>query len=212
MARLGGRRPGPPARRGYRDRDVRPTPQRGHQDLVEAWRRAASRKLVPSNEPGAGHRRRSGSPRSAAVQVRIRPRAHAENRGESRAPRRRAVPARRLDRDGSPIGRRAVPTRGYGRSNGSRKASIGGDDTVVLSTERRAERGSQLSVLAQPRRGRRTARAHRRWSLTSLQHRLRTAAPVSETRGYYWLFPRVTCTRPFQTAMLQRIWALPPAG
>ena len=149
---------------------------------------------------------------------------HAEtDRGESRAPRRRAVPARRLHRDESPALNRAV-VRFYNKRGTAEQWIKEGKQAAHwtrLSCHRfRAnEVRLQLSVLAYNLGNlwRRLVLPKRieRWSLTSLQQRLvKTGARLVKHARYYWLFLAEShLTRRLFGAMLQRIWALPvPAG
>ena len=150
---------------------------------------------------------------------------HAQTgRGESRAPRRRAVPARRLHRDESPAPqsrRRAVLQQArHGRAMDQGGQAGGALDATVVSSVP-GERGPAAAERArvQPRESVAAARAadgaSTRWSLTSLQQRLvKTGGRLVKHARYYWLLLAEShLTRRLFGSMLQRIWALPvPTG
>jgi hypothetical protein len=141
------------------------------------------------------------------------------DRGESQAPRRRAVPPRRLHRHESPAPesrRRAVlqQTRDGGAMDQGRQAG-GVLDTAVAPPLPANEVRLQLSVLAYN-----LGNLWRRlvlptpidtWSLTSLQQRLvKRGGRLVKHASYYWLLLAEShLTRRLFGSMLRRIWALP---
>ena len=144
-------------------------------------------------------------------------------RGESRARRRRTVPARRLHRDECPAPescRRAVlqQARDGGAMDQGRQAG-GALDTIVVSPVP-SERGPTAAERTglQPRESLAAAGSPQRidsWSLTSLQQRLvKMGGRLVKHARYYWLLLAEShLTRRLFGAMLQRISALPvPAG
>ena len=145
------------------------------------------------------------------------------NRGKSRAPRRRTVPARQLHRDQSqgPESRGRAVLQKRGTAEQWIKQGKQAAHWMRLSCHRfRAnEVRLQLSVLAYNLGNvwRRLVLPHRidSWSLTSLQQRLvKTGGRLVRHARYYWLLLAEShLTRRLFGAMLRRIWALPvPTG
>ncbi len=145
------------------------------------------------------------------------------DRGESRAPRRRAIPARRIHHHESSAPNRAV-VRFYNKRGTAEQWIKEGKQAAHWTRPschrfRANEVRLQLSVLAYNlgilwRRLVLPARIDT-WSLTSLQQRLlKTGGRLVKHALYYWfLLAESHLTRRLFGSMLRRIWALPvPTG